>query len=98
MARRCCALMRRYWARSAPWRPPDRRSPPPPPWGDAYPNSGPLCQWARARMAGARKVVLETNSRLAAALHVYRKLGFKAAPTRAGSTYARTDTALELEL
>src|SRR2546425_6364862 len=28
MARRCCALMRRYWARSAPWRPPDRRSPP----------------------------------------------------------------------
>src|SRR2546422_6053643 len=27
MARRCCALMRRYWARSAPWRPPDRRSP-----------------------------------------------------------------------
>src|SRR6266478_1829463 len=27
MARRCCALMRRYCARSAPWRPPDRRSP-----------------------------------------------------------------------
>ncbi len=49
-------------------------------------------------MAGARKVVLETNSRLAAALHVYRKLGFKPAPARAGSTYARTDTALELEL
>src|SRR6266403_1507580 len=27
MTRRCCALMRRYCARSAPWRPPDRRSP-----------------------------------------------------------------------
>src|SRR5438876_2385207 len=27
MARRFCALMRRYCARSAPWRPPDRRSP-----------------------------------------------------------------------
>jgi GNAT superfamily N-acetyltransferase len=53
---------------------------------------------ARARMAGAQKVVLETNSRLAAALHVYRKLGFKPAPAHAGSTYARTDTALELEL
>jgi len=49
-------------------------------------------------MAGVRKVVLATNSRLAAALHVYRKLGFKPAPARAGSTDARTDTALELEL
>jgi len=47
-------------------------------------------------MAGARKVALATNSRLAAALH--RKLCFKPAPARAGSTDARTDTALELEL
>ena len=53
---------------------------------------------ARARAAGARRIVLETNSRLAPALHVYRKLGFRPAPRHAGSIYARTDTALELEL
>src|SRR5437667_62253 len=46
MARRCSALMRRYCARSAPWRPPDRRSPTASAMGDAYPNSGPLCQWS----------------------------------------------------
>src|SRR5437773_2722869 len=30
----------------APWRPPDRRSPTASAMGDAYPNSGPLCQWS----------------------------------------------------
>src|SRR5437667_5487395 len=45
MARRCSALMRRYCARSAPWRPPDRRSPTSSAMGNAYPIGGPLCQW-----------------------------------------------------
>lgn len=53
---------------------------------------------ARARQMGARKLVLETNSRLAPALHVYRKLGFTPAPAGPEAMYARADTHLELEL
>jgi ribosomal protein S18 acetylase RimI-like enzyme len=34
----------------------------------------------RARRQGARKVVLHTDDRLRAAVGLYRKLGFKAAP------------------
>ncbi len=53
---------------------------------------------ARARQAGGRRLVLETNSRLGPALHVYRKVGFTPVPGGPGSTYARADTALELDL
>lgn len=52
----------------------------------------------RARARGARKVVLETHHRLAAAIGLYRKLGFVDAPPGARPHYARTDTLMELDL
>jgi GNAT superfamily N-acetyltransferase len=51
----------------------------------------------RARRAGARRVELLTNSRLAPALHLYRKLGFVQVPV--GDTeYDRADVRMVLEL
>src|SRR5207247_8826469 len=46
MARRCCALMRRYWARSAPWRPPDRRSPTASAMARRIPDRRATLQWS----------------------------------------------------
>ena len=51
----------------------------------------------RARRAGAKRVELQTNSALAPALHVYRKLGFVDVPVGA-SEYARADVRMVLEL
>ena len=52
----------------------------------------------RARELGASKLVLETNSGLAPALHVYSELGFVAVPEGPGGTYERADVAREIEL
>src|SRR6266550_7310648 len=46
MARRCSALMRRYCARSAPWRPPDRRSPTASAMGRRIPDRRATLQWS----------------------------------------------------
>ena len=51
----------------------------------------------RARSAGAKRVELVTNSALAPALHVYRKLGFVDAPVGA-SEYARADVRMVRQL
>jgi GNAT superfamily N-acetyltransferase len=44
-----------------------------------------------ARRAGARRVELFTNSKLAPAIHLYEQLGFVAQPLPPGSEYARSD-------
>jgi putative acetyltransferase len=51
----------------------------------------------RARQVGAQRVELVTNSSLATALHVYRKLGFVDVPV-GPSDYARADVRMVLEL
>ena len=51
----------------------------------------------RARAAGAKRVELVTNSALAPALSLYRKLGFADAPV-GSSEYARADVRMVLEL
>lgn len=51
-----------------------------------------------ARAAGAAKVYLETNSRLANAIRLYQRLGFAEAPFPARSDYARADVYMELRL
>lgn len=51
-----------------------------------------------ARAAGAAKVYLETNSRLANAIRLYQRLGFAEAPFPAHSDYARADVYMELRL
>ena len=51
----------------------------------------------RARGAGARRVELVTNSSLAPALHVYRKLGFVRVPV-GSSEYARADVRMVVDL
>jgi GNAT superfamily N-acetyltransferase len=51
-----------------------------------------------AQRAGARKVMLLTNSRLAPALRLYDRLGFKRAPVPADAEYARADVYMELDL
>lgn len=51
----------------------------------------------RARREGARRVELVTNSALAPALHVYRRLGFVDVPVGA-SEYARADVRMVLDL
>jgi putative acetyltransferase len=50
--------------------------------------------WAVAR--GARKIFLETNSRLQNAIRLYERLGFRHAPRRRMSDYARGDVYMEL--
>lgn len=54
----------------------------------------------RARRAGKRRVVLETNSRLEPAVRLYRSLGFRDLPAAAceESHYARVDLVMELLL
>lgn len=51
----------------------------------------------RARSAGARRVELVTNSSLAPALHVYRKLGFVQVPV-GRSEYTRADVRMIRDL
>ncbi len=59
-----------------------------------------LCRHAieRARRLGARRVVLETNSRLHAANRVYTKLGFVRESAPPASDYERADVAMHLDL
>jgi GNAT superfamily N-acetyltransferase len=51
----------------------------------------------KARSIGASKIILYTNSKLGAALHIYRKLGFRALLPEAGK-YQRCDIKMELDL
>lgn len=51
----------------------------------------------RARSAGAKRLELVTNSALAPALHIYRKLGFVDVPV-GPSEYARADVRMVLDL
>lgn len=53
---------------------------------------------ARAREAGASRVVLTSNSQLAAALHLYRALGFRDAPFPDTKPYVTADVYMALEL
>ncbi|WP_373495882.1 GNAT family N-acetyltransferase [Aquiflexum sp.] len=51
----------------------------------------------RAKEMGARKVILYSNSKLEAALHLYKKLGFKELVPECGK-YSRCDVKMELDL
>ncbi|TXE12367.1 GNAT family N-acetyltransferase [Algoriphagus aquimarinus] len=52
---------------------------------------------AKAKEMGGKKVVLYTHSKLAPALRIYEKLGFKAAELEEGK-YCRCDIKMELDL
>lgn len=54
----------------------------------------------RSRARGKRRLFLETNSRLQAAIHLYREFGFREVPIAGdhASDYARVDMAMELLL
>jgi GNAT superfamily N-acetyltransferase len=51
-----------------------------------------------ARSEGAAKVYLETNSRLANAIRLYQRLGFRKADFPVPSDYARADVYMEVRL
>ena len=51
-----------------------------------------------ARSAGARRLLLVSNTRLVPALELYRKHGFRDAPLDLANGYSRADTQLELPL
>lgn len=51
-----------------------------------------------ARALGARKLVLQTSSRLENAIHLYAEAGFRHVPQIAGHQYARADVTMELAL
>ena len=53
---------------------------------------------AFARGAGARRVMLVSNSRLAPALTLYRKHGFRDVPLDPANGYSRADIQMELPL
>lgn len=53
---------------------------------------------AYAREQGARRVVLLSNSRLTAALHLYASYGFEHRPVPADAPYVTTDVYMELTL
>jgi len=53
-------------------------------------------EWARTQ--GARTVFLQTNSRLAGAIRVYERLGFRHAVDPDPSEYARADVYMELPI
>ena len=53
---------------------------------------------AHGRRAGARKLMLVSNTRLAPALRLYRKHGFVDVPLVSGIEYARADIQMELDL
>lgn len=52
--------------------------------------------WARER--GARRLYLESNARLAPALHLYEAVGFRHLPPSTTSPYARADVFMEMLL
>jgi len=52
----------------------------------------------RARSLGAERVVLVSNSKLAAAIRLYESLGFRHAPLPANPGYATADVYMELSL
>lgn len=51
-----------------------------------------------ARSLGTRRLYLESNSKLAPALHLYRRFGFRDVPADEPSPYARADVRMELLL
>lgn len=51
----------------------------------------------KAKEMGGKKVVLYTHSKLASALRIYKKLGFKAAELEEGK-YCRCDIKMEMDL
>ncbi|XOV93380.1 MAG: GNAT family N-acetyltransferase [Bacteroidota bacterium] len=51
-----------------------------------------------ARKAGKKKIVLETNSRLAPAIHLYKKAGFQQVEDDPNTKYKRCDLWMELVL
>lgn len=51
----------------------------------------------KAKEMGAHKVILYSNSKLVAALHLYKKLGFKELVPECGK-YSRCDVKMELDL
>ena len=51
----------------------------------------------KAKSMGAKKVVLYSNTKLEAALNLYRKFGFKETPPECGK-YGRCDIKMEIEL
>ncbi|MFT7230823.1 MAG: ribosomal protein S18 acetylase RimI-like enzyme [Cyclobacteriaceae bacterium] len=52
----------------------------------------------KAREAGKKQLVLESNTKLTAAINLYITSGFKAAPLSACSPYARCDIRMSLKL
>ncbi|MBM4219406.1 MAG: GNAT family N-acetyltransferase [Gammaproteobacteria bacterium] len=52
--------------------------------------------WAAER--GARTLFLETNSALGDAIRLYERLGFRRAPRRRMSDYARSDVYMEMTI
>jgi putative acetyltransferase len=50
------------------------------------------------RALGARKLLLQTNSRLENAIHLYLEAGFRHIPQIAAHQYARADVTMELDL
>jgi ribosomal protein S18 acetylase RimI-like enzyme len=53
---------------------------------------------AFSRSAGARKVVIVSNTRLGPAIRLYEKHGFRRVPLAADERYERADIRLELVL
>jgi ribosomal protein S18 acetylase RimI-like enzyme len=53
---------------------------------------------AFARAQGAARVVLLSNTRLASALRLYERLGFRRAPVPPGAQYVTADVYMELDL
>lgn len=55
---------------------------------------------SQARSLGARRLVLESSTRLGSAVHLYEQLGFEHLPTerRPQSPYSRADVFMELDL
>ena len=50
------------------------------------------------RAMGANELVLETSSKLTAAIKLYEKFGFARVPLNKNSVYSRSDTAMQLQL
>jgi ribosomal protein S18 acetylase RimI-like enzyme len=51
-----------------------------------------------SRARGRRRIILESNTRQAAAIHLYRKFGFKDTPLDPSSQYVRANIRMELIL
>jgi GNAT superfamily N-acetyltransferase len=53
---------------------------------------------AQARIAGARRLFLETNKKQVPAIHLYEAVGFRHVPPAKASPYARSDVTMEMFL